>query len=72
MEGALLLRTVRKEHQLLKLGQGLEFDLKYYIFHDFFYFYGAPFTEKSYDRHKDFYGLKLLAHFDVNLTSFLG
>ena len=50
--------------------QGLEFDMKYHILHDFRTSTG--FEEKSSNHFKDLYKLKLLPNFDVNLISFLG
>ena len=55
---------------LLSQGQGLEFDMKYHILHDFRT--STPFKKTSSDHFKNVYKLKLLTNFDVNLTSFLG
>ena len=44
--------------------------MKYHISHVFRT--SAAFKEKSSDHFKDFYKLKLLTNFDVNMTSFLG
>ena len=43
--------------------------MKYHVWHNFI---TSPFEEKSSDHFKDIYKLKLLANFDISLTSFLG
>ena len=44
--------------------------MKYHILHDFGS--STPFKEKSSDRSKDLYKLKLLTNFDIKMTSLLG
>ena len=51
-------------------GQELEFVMKYHILHHIET--SSPFKGKFSDHFKDLHKLKLLRHFDVNLTSFLG
>ena len=50
--------------------QGLEFDMKYHILHDFGT--STPFEATSSDHPKDLHKLKLLTNFCVNLTSVVG
>ena len=49
--------------------QGLEFDVKHHILHDFRT--STLLKENSSDHFKDLHKLKLLTKFDVNLTSFV-
>ena len=51
----------------LTQGEGLEFDMKYHIFHDFRTF--TAFKENSFDHSEDLHKVKFLTNFDVNLTS---
>ena len=54
----------------LASGQGIEFDLKYHILHDFRT--STSFRENPFVSSQDFHKLKLLINFDVNLTSLPG
>ena len=51
-------------------GRGSEFDMKYYVVHDFIT--STTFEEKSSDHFKDLHKMELLTNFDISLTSFLG